>query len=76
MRKNLSQFKNKTEAIMYHMKHLGPIGQDEAADTYGNRRLASLICSKKKQGYVFEEIWIKGKDRFGKTFRCKKYKLK
>ena len=75
MKLQLSKFKNKTEAIMYHMKYIGPIGQDEAADLYGSRRLASLISSKKKQGYSFETIDVKGKDRFGKTFGCVKYKL-
>ena len=68
-------FKNKTEAIMYHLKHKGPLSQMEATELYGSTRLSGLIFSKKKQGHKFRTIDVGGKDRYGKTFSCVKYQL-
>ena len=70
-----NQFKNKTDAIMWHLKHIGPISQAEATELYGLTRLSGLIFSKKKQGHKFVNIDVSGTDRFGKTFGCVKYQL-
>jgi hypothetical protein len=63
--KTQKPFKNKTTAIMYHLKHIGRLSQKQATDLYGATRLSGLIFSKKEQGYDIKTHLIPNtKDRF------------
>jgi len=60
------KFKNKTNAIMYHLKHIGRLSQKQCTDLYGATRLSGTIFCKREQGYNIKTHLIEGTtDRFG-----------
>ena len=64
------------ERILNHLKRYGSITSWESFEMYGATRLSAIIYNLKKDGYEFNEEWIKRKNRFGEQVEFKKYILK
>lgn len=64
------------ERILNHLKRYGSITSWESFEIYGATRLSAIIYNLKKDGYEFNEEWIKRKNRFGEQVEFKKYILK
>ena len=64
------------ERILNHLKRYGSITSWESFEMYGATRLSAIIFNLKKDGYEFNEEWIKRKNRFGEQVEFKKYILK
>lgn len=66
---------NKTEQVLNHLLEKGQITSIEAINMYGATRLSSIIFNLRKRGYVIENEWLEGKDRFGNQTRFVNYTM-
>ena len=64
------------ERILNHLKQYGSITTWESFELYGDTRLSDKIYRLKKDGYNFDEEWIKKENRYGKMIEFKKYILR
>ena len=64
------------ERILEHLKNYGSITTWESFELYGDTRLSDKIYQLKKDGYSFDEEWIKKQNRYGKKIEFKKYILR
>lgn len=64
------------ERILAHLKKYGSIITWESFELYGDTRLSDKIYQLKKDGYNFDEEWIKKENRYGKMIEFKKYILR
>lgn len=64
------------ERILEHLMKYGSITTWESFELYGDTRLSDKIYRLKKDGYVFDEEWVKRKNRYGKMIEFKRYILK
>lgn len=64
------------ERILQHLKKYGSITTWESFELYGDTRLSDKIYRLKKDGYNFDEEWIKKTNRFGDPVDFKKYILR
>jgi len=69
------EFASKTQAIMYHLKHIGRLSQKECTELYGATRLGGIVFSKREQGFVIKTHDVFGKDRYGKKYKCAEYEF-
>lgn len=63
------------EMILAHLQMHGGISAAEAMNRYGVGRLAARIADLRKAGYPVADVWVTGKNRYGKPVRYKKYVL-
>ena len=63
------------QRILEHLKKYGSITTWESFELYGDTRLSDKIYQLKKDGYTFNEEWIKKENRYGKMIEFKKYIL-
>lgn len=64
------------DRILQHLKKYGSITTWESFELYGDTRLSDKIYRLKKDGYNFDEEWIKKTNRYGKQIEFKKYILR
>lgn len=67
--------KNKTNAVLKHLKVMGSITSMEAFELYGATRLSAIIFSLRKKGYNIETNDGTCIDRFGHRCNFAKYTL-
>ena len=67
--------KNKTNAVLKHLKVMGSITSMEAFELYGATRLSAIIFSLRKKGYNIETHDGTCVDRFGHKCTFAKYTL-
>ena len=67
--------KNKTNAVLKHLKVVGSITSMEAFELYGATRLSAIIFSLRKKGYNIETNDGTCIDRFGHRCNFAKYTL-
>ena len=61
--------------VLQYMRVYGSITQVEASDKIGCTDLAGVICPLRKNGYLITDEWIKGRNRWGRKTRFKRYYL-
>lgn len=66
---------NKTKLILEYLKNNEGITSIQAFELYGATRLSAIIFNLRKQGYIIENNWKYGKDRYGNYCRFVEYKL-
>lgn len=71
----MSEKKNKTQAVLEHLKEHGAITSLEAIDKYGATRLSDIIYRLRKQGMNIETIDMPFTDRYGTKSKYGKYIL-
>lgn len=71
----MNEKKNKTQAVLAHLKEHGTITSLEAIEEYGATRLSAIIFNLRKRGYNIETVNLPFTDRFGTTSTFGKYIL-
>lgn len=66
---------NKTRLILEHLKNNEGITSIQAFELYGATRLSAVIFNLRKYGYIIQNDWKTGKDRYGNSCRFVQYKL-
>lgn len=59
--------------VLDYIKENGSITTWQSYELFGDTRLSDKIYRLKKDGYKFDEEWIKGKNRYGEPIKFKKY---
>lgn len=67
--------KNKTEAVLEHLRGRGSITSMQAFDMYGATRLSAIIFRLRKQGYIITNKEHEIHDRFGTPVRYVEYEF-
>lgn len=67
--------KDKTSAVLQHLKVKGSITSMEAFQLYGATRLSAIIFNLKKRGYEFKTTTEVCTDRFGHPCSFARYTL-
>ena len=69
------QVKNQTDAVLWHLQHLGAITSWQAINEYGITRLADKIHILRKRGYDISSSYFKKRTRFGHQTTVAQYLL-
>lgn len=67
---------NQRELILKYIGDFGSITPMEAFMDLGCTKLATRVSELKTDGYPILDKWEKGKNRYGKPTRWKRYRLK
>lgn len=67
---------NKTKKVIEHLKTKGHITSWEAIELYGATRLSAIIFNLRDRGYIIDDVWMEGEDRYGNSSRYVKYVFK
>lgn len=67
---------NQRELIVKYIRDFGSITPMDAFMDLGCTKLATRVSELKDEGYRILDKWEKGKNRYGKPTRWKRYRLK
>lgn len=67
---------NSTQAVLKHLKDVGPLTSMEAFQLFGVTRLSAKIFDLRKKGYIIDTIMLEGTTRFKMPCRYAKYVYK
>lgn len=67
--------KGQRQAILNHLRNVGPITSMQAFTLYGITRLSAIIHDLKGMGYPIITVMIDCKTRFGSSTKCARYIL-
>jgi len=71
----VSEPRNQTEAVLWHLEKFGSITSWEAIKEYGATRLSAIIFSLRDKGHQITSKPERRKTRFGKGVTISRYEL-